>query len=159
MRFLERVFRSFYGSRMKPFEGIPGPKPTFPFGTLGDFWGAKPWDVCAAYEKKYGGITLIWVAEQPALVLNDPELIREVLVTNWKDYYKDNPVKAFKPVLKKTVFDENGPEWERMRKNHPLSMEGLERWLPSQAPAIKKVVENHLERLRTSQQPVDLLGA
>jgi cytochrome P450 len=158
MRFLERVFRSFFGSRMKPFEGIPGPTPTFPFGTLLDFWGAKPWDVCAAYGKRYGGITLIWVGEQPALVLNDPALIREVLVTNWKDYYKDNPVKAFKPVLKKTVFDQNGPEWVRMRINHPLSMEGLQQWLPSQASAIEKVVEGHLKRLCASQQPVDLLG-
>jgi cytochrome P450 len=143
---------------MKPFEGIPGPTPTFPFGTLGDFWGAKPWDVCAGYEKKYGGVTLIWVGEEPALVLNDPALIREVLITNRTDYYKDNPVKAFKPVLKKTVFDENGQEWVRMRANHPLSMEGLEAWLPSQAPAVKKVVEDHLERLGKSQQPVDLLG-
>jgi cytochrome P450 len=158
MRFLERVFRSFFGSRMKPFEGIPGPPPTFPFGTLLDFWGDKPWNVCAKYAKKYGGVTLIWVGEEPALVLNDPDLIREVLVTNWKDYYKDNPVKAFKPVLKKTVFDENGAEWQRMRINHPLSMPKLDEWLPTQAAAIKKVAAQHLERLCAAPQPMDLLG-
>ncbi len=97
------------------------------------------------------------MGEEPALVLNDPELIKEVLVTNWKDYYKDNPVKAFKPVLKKTVFDENGPEWVRMRTNHPLSMPGLEAWLPTQAGVIKKVVEQHLDRLCLARQPADLL--
>lgn len=157
-RFLERVFQTFFGSRMKPFAGIPGPTPIFPFGTVLDFLRAKPWDVCAAYGKKYGGITLIWVGNKPTVVLNDPDLIREVLITKRGEYYKDNPVKAFKPVLKKTVFDENGPEWVRMRTNHPLSMEGLAEWLPTQAPVIKKVVGSHLDRLTTMQKPVDLLG-
>ncbi|HEY7428105.1 MAG TPA: cytochrome P450 [Gemmataceae bacterium] len=156
-RLLARLFRLCFGSRIARFDGIPGPTPLFPFGTLLDFWRAQPWDVCAGYEKKYGGITLIWTGGTPVVVLNDPELIREVLVTKHEDYYKDNPVKAFKPVLETTEFDENGPEWERLRKSEPLSMEGFDEWLPTQTPAVKKVVDTHLGCLTQSVKPVDLL--
>lgn len=156
-RLLERVFRSCFGSRIKQLAGIPGPPPIFPFGNLLEFRGAQPWDVFAAYEKKYGGITLIWAGFTPMVVLNDPELIREVLVTNHDDYYKNNPVKAFKPVLKTTEFDENGPEWQRLRKSEPVNMDGFDEWLPTQAPAVKKVVNAHVNRLTESAKPVDLL--
>ncbi|HTU93825.1 MAG TPA: cytochrome P450 [Gemmataceae bacterium] len=156
-RLLEGLFRSCFRSRSKPFDGIPGPAPIFPFGNLLEFRGAQPWDVFAEYEKKYGGITLIWAGATPMLVLNDPELIQEVLVTKHEDYYKNNPVKAFKPVLKTTEFDENGPEWQRLRKSEPLSMDGFDEWLPTQAPAVKKVVDAHVNRLTKSAKPVDLL--
>lgn len=156
-RLLESLFRSCFSSRIKQFDGIPGPPPIFPFGTLLTFWGQQPWDVCAGYERQYGGITLIWTGGTPILVLNDPELIREVLVTKHEDYFKDNPVKAFKPVLETTEFDENGPEWRRLRMSDPLSIKGFDEWLPTQSPAVKKVVDAHLERLTNSAKPVDLL--
>jgi cytochrome P450 len=138
-------------------EGIPGPTPLFPFGTLLDFWGAQPWDVCAGYEKKYGGITLAWMGCTPAVVLNDPELIREVLVTRHEDYYKDNPAKAFRPVLKVTEFNENGSYWEYLRMRDPVNIRGIDEWLPTQTPAVKKVVDTHLDCLTASAKPVDLL--
>jgi cytochrome P450 len=93
----------------------------------------------------------------PAVVLNDPELIREVLATKHEDYYKDNPVKAFRPVLETTEFDENGPDWKYLRMRDPVSMEGLDEWLPTQTPVVKKVVDTHLERLTASAKPADLL--
>jgi len=94
---LESLFRLFYGSRIQRFAAIPGPTPIFPFGTILEFRGTRPWDVCAAYEREYGPVTLIWIGSRPVVVLNDPDLIREVLVTKWKDYYKDEPTKAFQP--------------------------------------------------------------
>jgi cytochrome P450 len=156
-RLLERLFRSCFASRIKHFDGIPGPIPIFPFGTLLSFSRAQPWDVCTDYEKQYGGITLIWMGITPVVVLNDPELIREVLVTKHEDYYKDNPAKAFKPVLETTEFDENGPEWQRLRMSEPLSMKEFGEWLPTQTPAVKKVVDAHLEHLTQTARPVDLL--
>jgi cytochrome P450 len=161
-RRLERLFRTCFGSRIQQFEGIPGPTPSFPFGTLREFSEAElkgkcPWDVFAGYEKKYGGITLIWYGFTPIVVLNDAELIKEVLVTKHKDYYKDDPVTAFKPVLESTEFDVNGPEWERLRRSEPISMKGFDEWLPTQSSVVKKVVDTHLARLTKSNEHVDLL--
>ena len=43
-----RLFRLLHGSQMKAFDGLPGPTPTFPFGTGLDFMGKMAWEVCAA---------------------------------------------------------------------------------------------------------------
>jgi cytochrome P450 len=93
----------------------------------------------------------------PAVVLNDPDLIREVLVTKHEDYYKDNPVKAFRPVLENTEFDENGPDWKYLRERDPVNIKEINEWLPTQTPVVKKVVDTHLERLTASAKPADLL--
>jgi cytochrome P450 len=144
---------------MKHFEGIPGPTPSYPLGTLWDFHGADPWEVCANYEKKYGGMTLVWFGGQPRLVLNDPDLIREVLIEKTEDYYKDEPIKALKPVLKNTLFNLNSPEWDSLRKPHahPLLIEGFRQWLPSQFPVIKNVVDRHLQKMLASNQELNMV--
>src|SRR5262245_7475139 len=157
MGLLESLFRARFGSRMKQFEGIPGPTPRYPFGTARDFLRANAWDVCADYEKNYGGITLIWEGGRPVLVLNDPELIREVLITKHADYWKDAPGPAFRPVLRKTEFNENFEEWRELAQNDPLNMEGYGKWLQTQLPVVKKVVDEHLNRLTSSPGPVNLL--
>jgi len=157
MGLLQSLFCLRFGSRMKPFEGMPGPTPKYPFGTAWDFAQGNAWDVCANYEKKYGGVTLIWEGGKPVVVLNDPELIREVLINKYQDYWKDAPGPAFRPVLKKTEFNENFEEWTELAKNDPLNMPGYSRWLASQAPVLKNVVDEHLGRLTASTEPVNLL--
>jgi cytochrome P450 len=142
---------------MKNFDGMPGPTPSYPFGTSWDFSKGQPWDVCAGYEKKYGGVTLIWEGGTPVVVLNDAELIREVLITKQEDYWKDAPGPAFRPVLKKTEFNENFEEWRQLAQNDPLNMEGYSRWLPTQTPVVKKVVDDHLNRLTAPSGAVNLL--
>ena len=159
---LEGLFRVCFGSRIRQFEGIPGPTPSFPFGNLqalreAELKEKQPWDVFAGYEKQYGGITLFWSGSTPIVVLNDAELIREVLVTKQEHYYKDDPVTAFTPVLESTEFDVNGPGWERLRRSEPISMEGFDEWLPTQVPVVKRVVDTHLARLTKSDEHVELL--
>ncbi len=154
---LAKLFRLAYGRKMQALAGVPGPTPLFPLGTLLELRGQVPWDVFAGYEKTYGGLTLFWTGGKPMLVLNDPELIREVLITRRGGFYKDDPVKAFRPVLKKTEFDENGPEWQRLRDLEPLSMKGFDAWLPTQVAAVRNTVEGTLPRLTASPGPVDLL--
>ena len=155
----QSLFRLFFGSRMKRFDGIPGPTPSFPLGTLGEFRGKNPWDVVSDYGKTYGGMTLIWMGGQPTLVLNDPEMIRDVQITKFEDYYKDYPIKALKPVLKDTLFNLNPPKWTELWKprSHPLLIEGYEDWLKSQFPLIQRVVEGHLEEKLASKKHIDLI--
>lgn len=144
---------------MKQFAGIPGPVPSYPFGTLREFSGKNPWEVCVGYGKTYGGITLVWMGGQPTLVLNDPKLIGEVLITKTNDYYKDYPIKALRPVLKNTLFNLNPPELTDLRKphNHPLLIEGYDEWLRSRFPIVKSVVEKHLSLMQASSSDVLLI--
>jgi cytochrome P450 len=155
---MNSLFRLFHGSRMKQFDGMPGPTPSFPLGTLpGFFHGRQPWDVCANYERTYGGVTLIWEGSQPVVVVNDGELIRDVLITKRDDYWKDAPSSAFRPVLKVTEFNENGEEWRRLREGEPMCVAGFDQWLPTQAPVVRKVVSDHLLRLTAAPTAADLL--
>ena len=71
------LFSKLNGRKQAHLGAIPGPTPRFPLGTASDFLSAKPWEVCAEYGRRYGGITLVWVFNKPAVVLNDPELIGE----------------------------------------------------------------------------------
>lgn len=157
---LEWMFRLRYGAKMSAFRGIPGPAPKYPIGTLYEFKGGRPWEVCAEYKKTYGPMTLVWFAEQPRLVLNDPDLIREVLIEKPDDYYKDEPIKALRPVLRNTLFNLNSPEWNTLRKPHahPLLIDGFDGWLTSQFPVIKSVVESHLESVLAGDQEVELIN-
>jgi cytochrome P450 len=151
------LFKMRFRSRVKQFEGIPGPAPSYPMGTLGEFRGKNPWEVCAGYAEEYGGMTLIWVGGRPTLVLNDPELIRDVLVTKFDDYYKDYPIKALMPVLKNTLFNLNPPEWTELRKKHPCSLQEFSHWLSGQFSLVKQVVDKHLDAMIGIGSDVDIL--
>ena len=153
------LFRLRYGSVMKKFEGIPGPTPIFPIGNMSEFAKRNPWEVFVDYEKQYGGMTLCWLGGEPTLVLNDPNLISEVLITKADDYYKDYPIKALRPVLRNTVFNLNSPEWDKLRKphSHPCLIEGLDSWLESQFPVVKSVVDRHLSRMLETAGEIEIL--
>ncbi len=152
-----RLFRLLHGSRMKDFDGLPGPTPTFPFGTGLDFMGKLPWEVCARYGREYGGVTRIWLGGRPALVLNDPHLIGEVLDTRADDFYKDSPRAALLPVITDNgPFLANGADWKRKRENHPFQMDGLREWLAAQVAPMREVLREGARRLTALPGPVDV---
>ncbi|HSG69669.1 MAG TPA: cytochrome P450, partial [Planctomycetaceae bacterium] len=100
------LFSLIFKRRVQAMQGIPGPKPRFPVGNVLEFLGGDwPWEVCARLGKDYGGISLLWLFNKPAIVLNDPDLIEEVLCSKMEDYYKDLPCTALRPVItSKSLF-------------------------------------------------------
>jgi len=109
---LDRVFTFLYRQRMKSLEGIPGPVPRFPIGTMQDFVGRLIWEVCAEYGQQYGGVSLAWFTGIPAVILNDPDSIGQVLDTDAQSYYKDAPKDAVAPVISPgDMFIANGEKW------------------------------------------------
>jgi hypothetical protein len=101
---LAALFRLVFSRRVQQFRGVPGPAPLFPLGNASDFLGRPPWKfkppwlTCAEYGSRYGGLTLIWIAGRPYVVLNDGALVREVLETNAQQYYKADPIPALSPL-------------------------------------------------------------
>lgn len=151
------LFRLFHGGKMKALEGFPGPTPTFPFGNGLDFAGKLAWEVCARYAREYGGVTLVWLSGRPALVLNDPQLIGEVLDTCENDFYKDSPRTALLPVITDNCpFIANGPDWKVKRDNHPLRMDGLREWLATQVAPMRAVFREGIRQLTTLPGQVDI---
>jgi cytochrome P450 len=159
---LEALFRFVFRSRVKAFAGIPGPRPLFPFGTALAFLGRHPWEVCADYAVRYGGLTLIWLGGSPVLVLNDPDLIGEVLEGRNASFYKEDPRQALAPVITPScLFISNGADHTRRRAAHPFSMTGFDDWLDTRVGVLRSSVEAGIERLSAASAlgPLDLTSA
>jgi cytochrome P450 len=157
---LARLFDAINGRARARFAGVPGPPPGFPLGTAGDFLRPWPWERCAHYARRYGGLTLIWLFNRPALVLNDPDPIGEVLDTRAADFYKDAPVRALKPVITPgSLFVTNfGRGWEEARRANPLGPSGYGDWLDRQVQPLRAAVAARVREWvgRPPARPVDL---
>ena len=146
---LELLFKIVHGAKMKPFKGIPGPAPKYPFGTVRDFFGQKPWEVCAEYGETYGGITQIWLGSIPALVINDPNLIEEVMFSKQDNFYKDVLDKAARPPPPMMTEDsafirrDQDDRWAYLIENHPLSMSYFHEWLADQIPILSQQITTY----------------
>ncbi|KAK3095663.1 hypothetical protein FSP39_017328 [Pinctada imbricata] len=82
---LVRYLRNLYSI----FERInlPGPKPKWVFGNIQDFRDKNPLDVFAAWRKKYGDVYGFFEGFRPSVVINDPEMARQVLVTHFDNFH------------------------------------------------------------------------
>jgi len=153
------LFAATHRAKMEQFAGIPGPEPSFPMGTAMDFvHGGQPWEVCARYADEYGPLTLIWLMGEPALVLHDPDLIGQVLETDWQSYYKDDPCNALEPVITagSLFICNHGHGWREARRQNPLSMDGLDVWLEDQVVPLAGVLARGVESFKGQSEPVDL---
>lgn len=142
------VFSWVFADRMRPFAKLPGPAPSFPLGNGGDFVGRQPWEVTADYGRSYGGMAVAWLGFTPAVVLNDPALIGEVLVTRTKDFYKKAPVGALTPVITPDdPFVCNGQDWLFKRQDHPFSQPGVDGWLSAQEAPLRAALLEGIGKL------------
>ena len=143
------LFQLTHSATMAKFAGIPGPEPSLPFGTAGELLTRWPWEVCADYGRTYGGMSLMWLAGTPAIVLNDPDLIGRVLDTEFANYYKRDPHDAVAPVITPDdLFISNGEAWKRLRSESPLNRPYTAAWLHSQIPALRTAIAESVERLQ-----------
>lgn len=155
------LFKLLHGHKARAFEGIPGPEPSFPMGNAGAFLdGRLPWEVCCDFAHEFGGVTLIWMAGQPALVLNDPALIGEVLESSWTNFYKDAPCKALAPVITRgSLFISNyGKGWSKGHAENPFTTLDQDQWLAQQVAPLRKVIKNDVEKFieRSASSTIDL---
>jgi cytochrome P450 len=94
---------------------------------------------------------------RPALVLNDPNVIREVLETRPADFYKAAPGRALDPLItKNSVFTSNPPEWVALRESNPLNMANFDRWVAQLAAPLGEVVSHWSQRLQSTSRTSDV---
>ena len=155
------LFRTFFREKYEAVESIPGPVPGLPLGTAGALMKGNPWDMCAHYGEEYGGCTCVWLLNKPALVLNDPELIGEVLETRRDEFYKKMPGAALEPVItEKALFLANKEKWKTLREHHPFSQDFFPEWLHQQPSvmfeAVREKVRGWTNRVTTRGKIVPL---
>jgi cytochrome P450 len=147
-RLLTRLFRLFFGRKMAMLAELPGPTPIFPFGNTLELAQGEPHHVFAQWHREYGDYLAFWFFGQPSLLVNDPALIREILVSNADDYCKNVPRGATAPVMGRSVFrSPGGADWRIKRANHPFEGPDIDRWYEGILPMIRDVVAAHMEAM------------
>lgn len=139
---------------------LPGPDPSVLTGNALSLMGEKPWEVCAEWGRTYGPVTLIWIFDSPALVLNGPVEIGEVLETRRDQFYKASPTEALRPIVTDACpFILNGADWQYKRANHPFSMPDLSAWMDTQVAPMRTALVAGLDAIlaRSEEGPVQLL--
>ena len=173
----QSLFQLLNHRKIKQFKGIPGPIPSFPTGTALDFQNGKPtWEVLGGYGKEYGGLAVLWMLSTPSIVLNDPMLIRQVLltleqqdqeaiangeppsrcpVTQAMNFYKNLPLKALRPMLTETstfIAKDQGPTWQSLSANNPFNLSYAQDWLDHQLEPLKKFMVERSEALISASE-------
>jgi len=153
------MFNMFWGGKRKPFAALPGPEPGFPLGTLGDFMGGvTAWGLCARYGAEYGGVTLIWLASSPGLVLNDPDTIEQVLDSRRTEFRKGSTVEQLLPTTTEySLFTaRQGEGWEEKRTTHPFEQPWFPAWLKQQVEPMRVAAEAEADALIAAGETDDL---
>jgi|TARA_B110000093_G_scaffold183408_1_gene234468 cytochrome P450 len=94
---------------------MKGPKGHFIFGSLKEF-RAKPLEFCSRMESEYDGFCKLNLGPIKAILLHDPELIKEVLVTQNKSFGKGAQYKEFKHFLNNGLLTSEGETWFKQRR-------------------------------------------
>ncbi|WP_437931807.1 cytochrome P450 [Sorangium sp. So ce291] len=156
------LFNLFFGGRRDALRGtLPGPEPGV-LGTIGDFIGVQPWQVCARYGREYGGVTLVWLGGSPALVLNDPKLIEQVLITRRTEFEKGALVEQLRPIVTdhSVVIANQSGSWPRMRRAEPFEQPWAEDWFGAQVGPMQASVAKSVRALiAQSGKSFDLVPA
>ncbi|WP_437922915.1 cytochrome P450 [Sorangium sp. So ce291] len=153
---LGRLFRFFFARKASMLDGLPGPSPTFPFGNTLELAQGEPHHVFARWHREYGDYLVWWFFGKPSLLVNDPALIREILVSNADDYHKNVPRGATAPIMGRSVFRAvGGADWQRKRAHHPFEGPGIDEWYEGILPMIGDVVAAHMEALLCGSDSVE----
>lgn len=104
-------------------DGLPAPAPRHPSGPRGwPILGSFPdglRDPLALFErtrKDYGDIALLRFGPFRYVLVNDPDAIQHVLVTNHKNYVKSRSYRGLALVLGQGLVTSEGDLWRRQRK-------------------------------------------
>ncbi|RZC35328.1 p450 domain containing protein [Asbolus verrucosus] len=101
--------------------GVPGPKPTLLLGNLGPsfFLKKSPAEVYEDIYNDYQDVPIVGIyrASTPALVVRDPEVIKDVTVKSFSSF-RDNDLqidKSIDPLFGRHPFVLRGDEWKTTR--------------------------------------------
>lgn len=93
----------------------PGPKGKPLFGSLLDFRRDMP-GFLAKVAKKYGDIVYFKLGPQKAFLLNHPDIIKDVLVTHYRNFLKGPGIERSKPLLGNGLLNSEGDFHLRQRR-------------------------------------------
>ncbi|XP_029651601.1 cytochrome P450 3A14 [Octopus sinensis] len=108
------TFKKWPYNYLKQF-GYPGPKPSFPWGSLKEVQRKGKYAVDAEWLNKYGDVVGFYLGRQPAVLIGDPEMLEQIMVKqfhNFTNRYKLVPMDSFST---KMVLNAKNEHWKYLR--------------------------------------------
>lgn len=128
---------------------IPGPKPVMVFGSIGEFRDKNPLDVFKQWRQKYGNIFGFFEGFTPSLVVNCPEMAKQILVKHFDKFHERplcNPF-VYTPD-ESSLLNTSGVEWKRQRSIVATALNSVS--MPLMTERVNKTGDNFFEKV--SQQ-------
>jgi cytochrome P450 len=120
----------------KALADVPGPAPLPIMGNLMDFLTMEVHERFYEYSLAYGDMVKFYIFKRPALLINSPELLEQVMITDRDRYFKQTPTTAFRPIVRQSIFIANKPEWTFGREHHPYTRDYAPSFLEGMIPAV-----------------------
>src|SRR4051794_24418955 len=99
----------------RPLQTLPGPRGMPLFGSIFDVW-RDPLGFLLRGARDHGDVVRFRFGPYDYLLLNDPEVVRHVLVENARAYRKSKSYDALRLVLGNGLVTSEGDFWRRQRK-------------------------------------------
>jgi cytochrome P450 len=116
----------------------PGPKGSPLAGSLRPF-NDRRLDWLAEIARTYGPVCAFRLGPRRCLLVSDPDLIEQVLVTDAKNYVKHFGARLYKPLLGNGLVTSEGDFWLRQRRLAQPAF--LKNRLPNYAPAMTELTD------------------
>ena len=127
------IYESVLFRNYPELRGIPGPAPSFPLGSLSEFASRSAWDVSTDLYRSYGPYVLLWLANQPLVLVHDPATIHEILDSKKEAFYKDEPTGAMAPGAgSHNPFIANDTTWARAKSASFFEDQRFPTWMKDQ---------------------------
>lgn len=130
--------------------GIPGPKPVWIFGNALDFKDKDVLKVFDHWKKLYGKVYGFYEGFRAGIVINDPDLAKEILSKHFDNFHTRTSYRPFQyyPCNLQLINLDDGTYWKRQRglMNRTLNVTGTLK------QAIKKVQLSAVKLIKTLEE-------
>jgi cytochrome P450 len=127
----------------------PGPKGTPLAGVLKPF-NERRLDFLLECARNYGPVCALRLGPRRTLLVSDPDLIEQVLVTDAKNYIKHFGARMYSPLLGNGLVTSEGDFWLRQRRLAQPAF--LKNRLPKYAPAMTELAEQMMKGWQPGQR-------
>ncbi|KAG8366487.1 hypothetical protein BUALT_Bualt17G0085100 [Buddleja alternifolia] len=93
--------------------------------------------------KLYGSNFVIWIGDQPQILVTEPDLAKEILINKEGIYQKIKPISHAKKLLGDGLVVAEGEKWSKLRKlsNHSFHAESLQDMVPAMIASVDTMLE------------------
>jgi len=139
---------------LKTYRRIPGPRSTPFVGNALNIGSVQPWLQFEEWAQEYGSLVRFRIFDDEALLVNDPALIRQVLLEQSTRFHKIGQLKPLRPVLTTSVFIAPHREWARRRRQHPFERVDLKSYFAGVLAPMRAHARKRVSAFAASSQPI-----